>query len=325
MKGIIVNQFGGAEQLHLQSIEEKGLARDEVRIAIKAAGVNPSDTYTLSGAYAVVPSLPYTPGVDGAGIVEEIGEDIQHVQVGDRVWVGVSPNGRSTGTLAETMVCEGRFVHRLPDNCSFEVGAALGVPAMTAYRALVHRGQVQAGQTVLIHGASGGVGLIAVQIAKALGATVIGTASQAEGKAQVKAAGADFVFDHVTADTLEDVRAQLNGREPDVIIEFLANVNLETDLQLIAKNGTIVVVGNRGTIEINPRLAMQKESSIVGLILWNATSEQYAEAVQAVTELLEKEQIQLSIGQSYPLSQASEAFQTVIDGKGNGKVVIITE
>lgn len=325
MKAIVASQFGGAEQLHLQTVDLPVLAKDEVCIVMKAAGINPSDTYTLTGTYAVVPSLPYTPGVDGAGIVEAVGEDITHVKVGDRVWIGVSPNGRATGTLAETAVCEGRFVHKLPDNVSFEIGAMLGVPAMTAYRALVNRANVQAGQTVLIHGASGGVGLIAVQMAKALGATVVGTASRPEGKEQVRAAGADYVFDHVTAQTLETVRTQLGGQGPDVIIEFLANLNLETDLQLMAKNGTIVVVGNRGTIEITPRLAMQKECAILGMILWNATAQQYAQGVEAVTKMLEQQQITPPVGKRYPLEQTSEAFQAVIDGKGNGKVVVVME
>ena len=244
MKAIQVTEFGGPELLHYKEIEDVIAGKGEVCVKLYAAGVNPSDTYTLTGTYSFVPQLPYTPGVDGAGIVEAVGEGVTNVRVGDRVFIASMKKG-GTGTFASKIVCEEASVHPLPEAVTFEQGAALGVPALTAYRALFQRAGLREGQTVLIHGASGGVGLLAVQMAKAVGAKVIGTASKPQGKELVKQAGADTVIDHVTDETIQSVLDVTDGKGPDVIIEFLANVNLETDLKMIAQFGKIVIIGNR--------------------------------------------------------------------------------
>ena len=325
MKAIQVREFGGPEKLVYTDIEETIAGAGEVKVRLYAAGVNPSDTYTTTGTYAIVPALPYTPGLDGAGIVEAVGEGVSSVQVGERVFVAVTTSSISSGTFAEKIVCEAKFVHPLPEQVSFEQGAALGVPALTAYRALFHRARIQSGQTVLIHGASGGVGLQAIQMAKAHGLTVIGTASRQQGKDLVKQAGADHVINHVTEDTIEEVFALTNGKGPDVIIEFLANSNLETDLKVIAKYGTIVVIGNRGTIEINPRHAMQKECAILGMILWNAPQQEYEESILEVTKMLASGVLRPIIGTALPLEHASAAYEQLADGTGNGKVVLIID
>lgn len=322
MKAIYAVEYGGPEKLIFQELEEYSVGVGEVCVRLYAAGVNPSDTYTLSGTYSVVPSLPYTPGIDGAGIIEAIGEGVQHVKVGDRVFVAALPSGRSTGTFAQKIVCNAQFVHSLPEQVSFEQGASLGVPALTAYRALFHRAKIQAGQTVFVHGASGGVGLQVVQMAKAHGAIVIGTASRQIGKDLVKSAGADHVIDHVTDATVEQVLELTNGKGPDIIIEFLANANLETDLKMVAKYGTIVVIGNRGTLEINPRLAMQKECAILGTMLWNAPNEEYDESIRNVFSMLESGTLRPVIGTVLPLEQAKQAFELIGDGTSNGKLVL---
>ncbi|MEK4129596.1 NADPH:quinone reductase [Solibacillus sp. FSL W8-0474] len=325
LKAIRINQFGTSENLLVEQTEIQGPAENEVLINLYAAGVNPSDVYTSTGTYAIKPELPYTPGLDGAGIVEEVGKQVTNVKVGDRVFIASLPNGQATGTIAEKIVCESRFVHPIPEHISFEEGAALGIPALTAYRAVVGRANVQAGQTVFIHGASGAVGLQAVQIAKALGAKVIGTASRESGKQLVKEAGADIVLDHITEQTIDAVLEQTNGKGPNVIIEFLANENLQTDLQMIAKQGVIVIVGNRGEININPRLMMQKECDVRGMVLFNVTAEEHQQLIQEVAKLLEKQQLKPVVGYSYPLEEASIAFDAVINGEHNGKVVVRTQ
>lgn len=325
MKAIRISQFGTSENLVVEQTEISAPAEDEVRITLYAAGVNPSDVYTSTGTYAIKPNLPYTPGLDGAGIVEQVGEKVTNVKAGDRVFIASLPNGNTTGTLAQQIVCESRFVHPMPENISFEQGAALGIPALTAYRALVGSAKVTSGQTVFIHGASGAVGLQAVQIAKALDANVIGTASRDSGKQLVKEAGADIVLDHIKEETIDKVLNATNGKGPDVIIEFLANENLQTDLQMIAKHGVIVIVGNRGEIEINPRLIMQKECNVRGLVLFNVSAEEHQELIYGVARLLGTEQLKPVIGYSYPLDQAGEAFDAVINGKHNGKIVVKTQ
>ncbi|MEH7094437.1 NADPH:quinone reductase [Neobacillus vireti] len=323
MKAIQVTEFGGPEKLVFTDVEEVVAGKGEVFVRLYAAGVNPSDTYTLTGTYAFsVPQLPYTPGLDGAGIVEAVGEEVTNVRVGDRVFIASLMGGKSTGTFAQKVVCDAASVHPLPDQVSFEQGAALGVPALTAYRALFQRACLKPGQTVLIHGASGGVGLQAVQMAKAHGATVIGTASKPEGKKMVQQAGADLVIDHVTEATTEEVRALMDGNGPNVIIEFLANKNLETDLKLIAPFGKIVIIGNRGSIEINPRLAMQKECDILATALWNAPKEEYEQSIHGVIGMLTSGALRPVIGTTMPLQQASQGFEQLEKGIGNGKLVL---
>ena len=231
----------------------------------------------------------------------------------------------STGTFAQKVVCDKTNVYPLPDHVSFEQGAALGIPALTAYRALFQRANLRPGQIVLIHGASGGVGLQAVQMAKAHGAKVIGTASKPEGKKMVEQAGADFVIDHVTEATIEDVLALMDGNGPDVIIEFLANRNLETDLKLIAPFGKIVIIGNRGSIEINPRLAMQKECDILATALWNAPKDEYEQSIHGVIGMLKSGALRPIIGKTFSLQKASQSFEELAKGIGNGKIVLNTD
>lgn len=321
MKAIQVTEFGGPELLHYKEIEDVIAGKGEVCVKLYAAGVNPSDTYTLTGTYSLVPQLPYTPGVDGAGIVEAVGEGVTNVRVGDRVFIASMKKG-GTGTFASKIVCEEASVHPLPEAVTFEQGAALGVPALTAYRALFQRAGLREGQTVLIHGASGGVGLLVVQMAKAVGAKVIGTASKPQGKELVKQAGADTVIDHVTNETIQSVLDVTDGKGPDVIIEFLANVNLETDLKMIAQFGKIVIIGNRGSIEINPRLAMQKECDILATALWNTPQEDYAKLIEGVGDMLASGVLRPIIGKTLPLEQASEAFEIIAKGFSNGKLVL---
>ncbi|GAE36008.1 NADPH:quinone reductase [Halalkalibacter akibai] len=326
MKAIQVTQFGGPEKLVYTDVKVRDVGKKEVCIRLYAAGINPSDIYTLTGTYAFcIPQLPYTPGLDGAGVVEAVGEGVTHVRVGERVFVASLMGSESTGTFAEKVVCDATLVYPLPDQVSFEQGAAIGVPALTSYRALFQRARLKPGQTVLIHGASGGVGLQVVQMAKAHGAKVIGTASKPEGKKMVREAGADEVINHVTEATIQDVLALTHGRGPDVIIEFLANINLETDLKLIAPFGKIVIVGNRGSIEVNPRLAMQKECDILATALWNAPKEEYEQSIHGVIGMLKSGVLRPIIGTSLPLQQASQGFEQLAEGKGNGKLVLVID
>lgn len=326
MKAIQIVEFGGPEVLKCAEVNEPNPAASEVRVKLFAAGVNPNETYIRTGTYSFyIPELPYTPGFDGAGVVDAIGEGVTHLNVGDRVFVAALLAKRNTGTYAQKVVCDANAVHRLPESISYEKGASLGIPALTAYRALFHRAKIKPGENVLIHGASGGVGLLAVQMAKGFGATVIGTASTDEGKALVKASGATHVLDHITEDSIDKIKSLTNGRGPDVIIEFLADVNLETDLKVIAPYGRIVVVGNRGSIEINPRLAMMKEADILGLALWNALPDEYQESLHAIEAFLESGILHPVIKGVLALEDAEKAHEQIIHNKAQGKIVLSIE
>ena len=322
MKAIVVDQYGVEDAMQLKDIPEPIPAKDEVLIALKNAGVNPNETYVLTGSYAFFsPPLPFTPGFDGAGIVDAVGDDVTEFKPGDRVYIAGFMARSNTRTYAEKAAVSVDGVQHLPDNVSFEPRAALGIPATAAYRAIYIRGDVKEGETVLIHGASGGVGLLSIQMAKEAGATVIGTASSEEGRALVLEYGADYAMDHLSADNKEELLKLCRGKGPDVIIEFLANVNLGLDMEVIAKYGRIVVVGNRGSIEVNPRLLMAKDSDILGLGVPNYTPEEYMAALNKISELLEQEKLVPVVGRHFTLSEAGEAHRVIMDEKTRGKLV----
>jgi len=319
MKSIVVRSFGGPEVLKLEDAPDPKAERGQVVVAIRAIGINPVETYVRSGTYARQPNLPYTPGSDAAGIIESVGVDVAEFSPGDRVYL----NGSLSGTYAEKALCEPKSVHRLPEKISFEQGAALGVPYATAYRALFLRGGAIAGENVLIHGASGGVGMAAVQLARAAGMTVIGTASTEAGRKLVLEAGAAHALDHGAPHVLDQVMALTQGRGVDVIIEMLANVNLGSDLKMLAKHGRVVVVGSRGPVEINPRDAMGKDADIRAMTLMNADDAELHRIHAALIAGLELGTLHPIIGKKFPLSEAARAHEEIGKSAAHGKIVLI--
>ncbi len=328
MKAIQVKEFGGPEVLEYGEVEEQHPQSNEVKVSIKAAGVNPAEAYVRTGNYAFYkPDLPFTPGFDGAGIVEEVGENVTHLDVGDRVYIAGILADRNTGTYAKKTVVSADCVHKLPDHLTFKEGAALGVPAFAAFRALFHIGKLQPGETVLIHGASGAVGLLAVQMAQLQGAVVIGTAGKANenGKRLILESGADHALSHITEDNFSEVMEITDGKGPDLIVEMLADHNLAIDLELIAHFGRIVIIGNRGEIEINPRSTMAKESSITGMAVWNASEKEHKETFDAISAYLENGVLKPEIGDEYPLSEAQTAQEAILSDHSSGKMILTME
>src|ERR1700731_1746231 len=177
MKAVLVREFGGLEVLKLEEIPTPKPAAGQVLVRIRAAGVNPYDTYMRAGTYAVKPTLPYTPGSDGAGVVEAVGEGVTEVKSGDRVYT----TRTVSGAYAEYALALAEQVHPLPANIDFKQGAGIWVPYGTAYHALYHSAKAHASEIVLVHGASGGVGIAALQIARAMGLKVFGTAGTPKG------------------------------------------------------------------------------------------------------------------------------------------------
>lgn len=323
MKAIQVKEFGGPEVLQVTEMTKPVPKADEVRVTLHAAGVNPNEAYVRTGTYmAYVPDLPYTPGFDGAGVVDAVGDEVTNIKIGDRVYIGGFTAERNTGTYAEKVVVDAFTVHPLPESLSFEQGASLGIPALAAYQAVILRAEVNEKDTVMIHGASGAVGLLAVQMAKALGAKVIGTSSTEDGRELIIKHGADAAIPHVKADEYDAIMAATDGQGPDVIIEMLADKNLETDLTIINRFGRIVITGSRGTIEINPRHTMGKEVDIRGMSATNIDQELYTSSFQAIGEMLLDEKLIPLVGETLPLDQAREAHEQILTKKGNGKLVL---
>jgi len=321
MRAIRVNEFGGPEVLKIQEVADPKPESGHVLVRVKAAGVNPVDTYIRSGTYAKKPNLPYTPGSDIGGIVEAVGPNVKGFKPGERVYT----NGAITGGYAELALCEESRVHRLPEKVSFAQGAALSVPYGTAYRALFQRGRGRAGETVLVHGATGGVGIAAVQFARAAGMIVIGTGGSDKGRALVAEQGAHHVLDHRASGYEKQLMDLTGGRGVDLITEMLANVNLARDLTMLAPGGRVVVIGNRGTIEINPRDAMAREAAILGLTLFAATDAELREIHSATYAGLENGTLRPVVGKELPLAEAPRAHQLVMESGAFGKIVLVPQ
>src|SRR5437763_11390733 len=263
MKAILVRQFGGPEVLKLEEVPTPKHGAGQVLVRIYAAGVTPYDPYMRTGTYAQKPPVPYTPGSDGAGVVEAVGEGVTKVKKGDRLYTAKTV----TGAYAEYALALEEQVHPLPAKISFSQGAGVWVPYGTAYHALFHSAKAHASETVLVHGASGGVGSASVQLARAMGLTVLGTAGTTKGLDLVKHEGAHQVFDHRKAGYQDDILKATGGRGVDIILEMLANVNLAHDLTLIAVRVRVIVIGNRCEVTINVRELMGRPASIRAFML----------------------------------------------------------
>ena len=319
MKAIRVHEFGGPEVLKLEEVPNPSAAPGQIVVGVKAAGVNPVDTYIRAGTYTFKPSLPYTPGMDAAGVVEAVGQGVTRVKAGDWVYAA----GTLTGAYAQETVCAETQVHPLPAKISFAQGAGVNVPYATAYRALFQIGQARAGETVFVHGASGGVGVAAVQLARAAGMTVIGTAGTPKGRELVLREGAHHALDHRAANYLEQLRSVSGGRGADIIVEMLANVNLGKDLPLLAARGRVVVVGSRGPVEINARDIMGRDGSIRAMSLLVAPPEDLAGIHAAIYAGLENGTLRPVVGQEIPLAEAARAHKAVMEPGAHGKIVLV--
>ena len=308
--------------MKLEETADRPVGPAQVLVSIEAAGVNPVDAYIRSGSYATLPPLPYTPGADAAGVVASVGGDVREFKQGDRVYFSGSVDGRAYGAYAEAALCTVDQVHHLPTHVTAAEGAGLGIPYVTAWRALFEKGRAMAGETVLIHGASGAVGVAAVQMASAAGLRVLGTAGTDSGRQLARNQGAHDVFDHTSAAYEKDILAKTGGRGVDLIVEMLANVNLVRDLGLLAMRGRIVIVGNRGSLELNPRAIMGKDATIVGFTNWNATPAELVTAHAAIFAGMQHAGYRPQVGKEMPLADAARAHEEVLKPGAYGKIVL---
>ena len=318
MKAIRVHSFGEPDVLRLEDVDVPAPAAGQVLVGVRSIGVNPVDTYIRAGKYGPRP-FPFTPGFDAAGVVEAVGDGVSAFKRGERVYVSRT----ISGAYAQKTVVDQVNVYPLPENVGFDEGAALGVPYGTAYRALHHRGRAQPAETVLVHGATGGVGIAAVQMARAYGCTVIGTGGSAPGRLLVEQQGAHYVLDHHDATYLPKLMDYTSGRGVDLILEMLANVNLAKDLTVLAKHGRVVVVGSRGKIEIDPRDTMSRDADIRGMTLMNASNAELAAVHAAIRAGLELGTLRPIIETRLPLQEAAKGHVEVLQGNSHGKIVLV--
>jgi NADPH:quinone reductase len=332
MRAIRVEEFGGPEVMKLIETPQLRPGPGEVLVRMEAVGVNPVETYIRAGTYPRKPALPFTPGNDGAGEVEEVGppssqtsnaanKKVSEFGPGDRVYTA----GSISGTYAEYALCKPVHLHRLPEKASFAQGAAMGTPYATAFRGLIQRGQARAGETVLVHGASGGVGTAAVQLARTRDLRVLGTAGSERGRALVREQGADEVFDHRAPDYLVKIMDATSGRGVDLILEMAAHLNLGKDLTILAPRGRVVVIGNRGRVEIDPRETISRDADIRGMVLPNTPAAELADIHAALVAGLEEGALRPVIGRQLPLVDAPEAHRALLQPGAFGKIVLVIQ
>jgi NADPH2:quinone reductase len=304
--------------MRLEDVPDPVAGAGQVVVQVRAVGVNPVETYVRSGAYARKPNLPYTPGTDAAGVIESVGTGVG-LKVGTRVYT----SGSVSGVYGEKALCKETDVHELPTNASLSQGAALGVPYGTAYRALFQRAHAAAGETVLIHGGSGGVGTAAIQIARAAGMHVIATAGSKEGRELLLQQGAHAALDHNAPDHMDEAMKLTGGRGVDVVLEMLANVNLGKDLKVLTLGGRVVVIGSRGPVELDPRDTMIRDAAILGMLLFNTSEYDLKMIHSGLYAGLENGTLRPVVAQEIPLVEAARAHREIMQPGAHGKIVLI--
>jgi NADPH2:quinone reductase len=319
MKAILAYQFGKPNVLKLEDVEKPNPSSGEILVQIKAAGINPVDSYILTGTYARKPQLPYSPGMDGAGIVAAIGPEVKNFKMGDRVYV----EDALTGTYADFCLADQNHVHLLPASLSFAQGAALGVPYATAHFALHTRAKAQKGETVFIHGGSGGVGVASIQLAKAFGLKIIATAGTDKGLQLIKQLGADHALNHKDLNYLSELMLLTQNKGVDIILEMAAHLNLGKDLTVLAANGRVVIIGSRGPVEINPRDIMGRGAIVTGMSYLKTAPEENTSIHQSLAEYLTHGKLNPIISKEVPLKDAVQALQDVMAPGAHGKIVLI--
>jgi NADPH:quinone reductase len=322
-RAIVGHEFGPPESYRLEEFEPKPVGPGEIRVAIKAIGVSYVDVLTAMGKYQVTPPLPFIPGSECAGVVEELGEGVSHVAVGDRVM------GSSFGGIfAEANTFRASSFDKVPEAMSLEQGAVFKPSYMTAWHALVDRGRLQAGETLLVLGAGGATGVAAIQVGKLLGAKVIGSASSQAKRDIALAAGADATVDTRSETWREAVKAANGGRAIDVVFDPVGGDMTDPAFRSLGYDGRYLVVGFTGGISsLKTNLPLVKTASLIGVQLRVSLMEEPEKAVAATKAILKgaaKGTLAPVIGKTYPLEDYAEAMQAAFDGKAAGRIVIQT-
>ena len=322
MKAILCKAWGGPETLVLEDVVSREPAAGEVKIRVRAAGVNFPDVLIIQKKYQIQPTLPFSPGAEVAGDVLSVGEGVAHVKAGDKV---VSFCG--VGGFAEEVIAPASVTMPMPPGVPYPLAAIFSLAYGTSWHAVRDRAALQAGETMLVLGASGGVGLAAVEIGKAIGARVIAAASSAEKLAICKQHGADALIDYSTEDLREAIKRETNGKGPDVIFDPVGGKFAEPAFRSIGWRGRYLVIGfAAGDIPALPlNLALLKGASIVGVFWGEFAKREPKQNLQGMAEMmgwLREGKLKPLISKTYALADAREALMDMAARKVVGKIVI---
>ena len=322
MRAVLCKEFAGPEKLVIADVPSPPLRDGTVRIAIHAAGVNFADTLLITGQYQDKPPLPFIPGMEVAGVVAEAAADVSHLKRGDRVLASVGRGG-----FAEEVVTEADGVHRIPDSMDYVTAAGFPVAYSTSYGAFAWRGRLQAGEWVLVLGASGGVGLTAVEIAKAMGAKVIAAAGGADKLAVAERAGADHLIDYAREQIRDRVKDITGGRGVDVVYDPVGGDAFDQSLRSIAWEGRIIVIGFAGgrIPQIPANIVLVKNIDIVGFF-WGSyrrhKPQLMAESFPQLFRWFEEGKLKPHVSHTLAMSEVAQALELLKSRKSTGKVVI---
>ena len=323
MKAIVCKDWGPPDSLELQDLPDLVPEAGEVVVDVRAAGVNFPDVLTVQGKYQYRPELPFTPGNEFAGTVRAVGEGVSHFKASDKV-IGFA----RSGAFAEQVRAPADVLMPMPPDMDFDIAAAITLTYGTSHHAVVDRAQLKAGETMLVLGAAGGVGLAAIEIGKALGARVIAAASSAEKLEVCRAHGADVLIDYLKEDLREALKAATGGKGPDVIYDPVGGPYTEPALRSIAWRGRHLVIGfAAGEIPKLPwNLMLLKGASVVG-VFWGEFARREPKAnVAAMREMLgwmAEGKLKPLVSQRYALAETAQALNDMADRKVTGKVVIV--
>jgi NADPH2:quinone reductase len=322
MRAVLCKEFAGPEKLVIEDVPSPPLRDGAVRVKVRAAGLNFGDTLLVSGQYQDKPPLPFIPGMEISGVVAEVAPGVKHLKVGDRVLGSVGRGG-----YAEEVVADADAVHRIPDSMDFAIAAGFPVAYSTSHGAFLWRARLKAGETVLVLGASGGVGLTAVEIAKAMGASVIAAAGGAEKLAVAKRAGADHLIDYTTENLRERVKEITGGRGADVVYDPVGGDAFDQSLRSIAWEGRIIIIGFAGgrVPQIPANIVLVKNIDIVGFF-WGSYRRYkphlMAESLDQLLRWFDEGKLKPHISHRLPLGQVKEALDLLRTRKSTGKVVL---
>jgi NADPH2:quinone reductase len=324
MRAVVVERFQEPAELRVSEAPAPEPTSGALLVDVRAAGCNFFDTLLVKGNYQVKPALPFIPGAELAGVVRSVGDGVTGFAPGDRVMAALP-----FGAFAEQVSVPAIAARRVPDRLSFREAAAFPVVYPTAHAALVHRGALRAGETLLVTAAAGGVGLAAVQIGKALGARVIAIAGGAEKLAVARSAGADVAIDYLEPDWVDRARAATDGNGIDLVIENVGGDVFDGCTRLLAWEGRLVVVGFAGgrIPELKVNRVLLKHISVIGLhygpMVLKAPA-LGAEIHRALTELVDSGKIKPIVSRAYPLEQVGLALEALASRKTHGKIVLET-